>query len=227
VYLAILISFGILLIWAAVVGVVSTALQLSNAGAVGISVILLLLTSIWAGFDAHKIEFKKYKTSLGSTIHGGVGVFAGVLALWIIFFPWYLYSRGKILSGRAEPKYKYKDTITIMKNNRKKINSGLWGLGIITVGLIFFCLFFRVVILTNDFKIVAKKHPTFSNTFVNLDDLLKRYNKAIEKYNSERFDPARRPLETYLREQALDPALYEEFCEKGLIVPKEEDIANK
>lgn len=59
-------------------------------------------TALWTGVDAHKIEFKKYKTSLGSTVYGGGGVFAAVLLVWIIFFPWYLYSRGKILSGKAK-----------------------------------------------------------------------------------------------------------------------------
>ena len=103
---------------------------------IGMMAIVLITTAIWAGLDARKIEFKKYKTSLGSTIYGGGGVFAGVLLLWIIFFPWYLYSRDKILSGRAELKDKYKgeiikesditreDAITVMKSGRKKSNSG-------------------------------------------------------------------------------------------------------
>ena len=53
----------------------------------------------------------------------------------------------------------------------------------------------------------------------------KRYNKALEKYNSERFDPARNPLATFLRNHAVDPALCEEFSEKGLMVPEGEDVA--
>ena len=149
-YLAILISFGILFIWAIIDIVISITFQLPENASIAISLIPLLLTSIWAGFDARKIEFKKYKTSLGSTIHGGGGVFAGVLALWIIFFPWYLYSRDKILSGRAELKDKCKgeimkesditreDAVTVMKNRRKKSNSGWWCLGVISVGFIFF-----------------------------------------------------------------------------------------
>ena len=84
---AILTTIGILFIWAVVGLVVSTALQLPDADVVGIGVIPLIATTIWACFDAHKIEFKKYKTSLGSTVYGGGGVFAAVLLLWIIFFP--------------------------------------------------------------------------------------------------------------------------------------------
>ena len=232
---AFLTTIGILFIWAIIDIVIFTTLQLPVDTGIAISLIPLLLTSLWAGLDARKIEFKKYKTSLGSITDGGGTVFIGVSLFWIIFFPWYLCSRDKILSGRAELKDKYKgeimkesditreDAITVMKSRRKKSNRFWWGLGVITVGLIFFCLFFRVIILTNDFTVVAKKHPTFSNTFVNLEDLIERYNKAIEEYNSERFDPARSPFETYLRNHAIDPTLCEEFYEKGLMAPKEAD----
>jgi hypothetical protein len=302
-YRAILISIGILFIWAIVDVVIFTTLQLPMDTSIAISLIPLLLTSIWAGFDARKIEFKKYKTSLGSTIYGGGGVFAAVLVFWIVFFPWYLFSRDKILSGRAKLKDGYEDealkggemmeenkdyqsmaredAITVMQSRRKKSNSGWWALGVITVGLIFFFLFFRILIIPDDFTVVAKKHPTFSNTFINLDDFIKRsnealeeynkpiekYNKAVEKYNKalekykskyskilvvppermdeywkdkeecekaiEEFDEAeaeynnvkstRDSFETHLRHNAVDPALYEELYEKGLIGPKKED----
>lgn len=238
-YRAILISIGILFIWAIIDIVIFTALQLPGDASIAISLIPLLLTSIWAGFDARKIGFKKHKTSLGSTIYGGGGVFAGVLLLWIIFFPWYLYSRGKILSGRAEPKDEYKDeimeeddmtredAITVLRSRRKKKNRGWWGLGIITVGLIFFCLFFRVVTFSNDFTVIAKKHPTFSNTFVDLEDYIKRGNDAIEQYNSDGLNQymSQSSLETYIRRHGIDPAVYNELWEKGLIGPKEEDVA--
>jgi len=135
-------------------------LQLPDDDVVGIGIILLIATSIWAGFDAHKIEFKKYKTSLGSTVYGEGGVFAAVLLLWIIFFPWYLFSRDKILSGKAKLKDKYEgeilkggemmeenkeyqsmareDAMAVLKSRRKK--SKFWYvLGVITAGLIIFC----------------------------------------------------------------------------------------
>lgn len=238
---AFLTTIGILFIWAIVDVVIFTTLQLPMDTSIAISLIPLLLTSIWAGFDARKIEFKKYKTSLGSTIYGGGGVFAGVLLLWIIFFPWYLYSRDKILSGRAELKDKYKgeiikesditreDAITVMKSRRKKSNSGWWGLGVITVGLIFFFLFFRILILPGDFIVTAKKHPTFSNTFVDFEDFVKRSNKAAKEHLIEDAIATSiglgggSSLETHLRRHAIDPALYEELWEKGLIVPKKED----
>ena len=114
------------------------------------------------------------------------------------------------------------DAVAVLRSRKKK-NGGWWGLGIITVGLIFFFLFFRILILQGDFTVIAKKYPTFSSTFVDLEDFIKRCNKATEKYNSERFNPTRNSLETYLRSHAIDPALYEELYEKGLIVQKEED----
>jgi len=107
------------------------------------------------------------------------------------------------------------DAIAVLKSRRKK--SKFWYvLGVIAVGLIFFCLFFRVVTFSNDFTVIAKKHPTFSNTFVDLDNFIKRCNEATKEYNKDRFD-SNRNLETYLRSYAIDPALYEELCEKGLI----------
>jgi len=114
------------------------------------------------------------------------------------------------------------DAVAVSRSRKKK-NSGWWGLGIITVGLIFFFLFFRIIISQGDFTVIAKKHPTFSSTFVDLDDFIKRSNKAIEKYNSESFFPNRNSFETYLRNYAIDPALHEELFEKGLIAQKEED----
>lgn len=95
-------------------------------------------------------------------------------------------------------------------------------LGVIAAGLIFFCLFFRVVTLSGDFTVIAKKHPTFSNTFVNLDDYIKRGNRAIEKHNADGriSSTQQRPLENYLLEQNLDVELWKEFMEKGLMVQK-------
>lgn len=93
-------------------------------------------------------------------------------------------------------------------------------LGVITTGLILFFFFFRVVILPGDFIVIAKKHPTFSNTLVNLDDYIKRSNQAVEEYNMLRFVNST-PFEDYLRNHSIDPELYKELREKGLIVPKE------
>lgn len=241
-YYAILTTIGTLFLWA-VFGVVSTALGLPDVVSI---VIPLIATSIWAGFDAHKIEFKKYKTSLGSTVYGGGGVFAAVLLLWIIFFPWYLFSREKILSGKAKLRDEYEgeflkgseimeenkeyqsmareDAMAVLKSRRKK--SKFWYvLGVITAGLIIFCLFFRVVTFSNDFTVIAKKHPTFSSTFVDLDDYIKRGNDAVEEYNADGLNPymSQSSLETYLRRHGIDPVVYNELWEKGLIGQKGED----
>jgi len=92
-------------------------------------------------------------------------------------------------------------------------------LGVIAVGLIFFCLFFRVVTFSNDFTVIAKKHPTFSRTFVDLDDYTKRGNDAVKDYNADALNPfmSQSSFETYLRRHGIDPVVYNELWEKGLI----------
>ena len=58
-------------------------------------------TSMWAGWDAHRMGLSRYKlggpTSVASTV-------LGCLLLWVVVFPWYLINRGKIRSGKAERK---------------------------------------------------------------------------------------------------------------------------
>ena len=62
--------------------------------------ILFGITSIWAGIDAKKIEFKRYK--LGAV--GPVGLFCLCYLLWTLVFPVYLWVRTKIKNGTAELK---------------------------------------------------------------------------------------------------------------------------
>ncbi|HUV40271.1 MAG TPA: SHOCT domain-containing protein [Sedimentisphaerales bacterium] len=74
-----------------------------------VTVTMVILTAIWAGFDAHKIELKKYKTP--GIEYGAYGALAIVLGLWIIGFPWYLSMRGKIKRGEAQLRDKYKGEV--------------------------------------------------------------------------------------------------------------------
>ena len=99
----------------------------------------------------------------------------------------------------------------------------------IAVGLIFFCLFFRVITFSNDFTVIAKKHPTFSNTFIDLEDYIKRGNDAIEQYNSDGLSPyiSQSSIETYIRRHGIDPMVYNELWEKGLIKSKGPDASEK
>ena len=55
-------------------------------------------TTIWATIDAKRIQLSKFKVSMPDT---PVAVFFTVLVLWIIFFPIYLVSRGKVRSGKV------------------------------------------------------------------------------------------------------------------------------
>jgi hypothetical protein len=116
------------------------------------------------------------------------------------------------------------EAIATLTSRRKK---GIFRyiIGIIIAGLIFFCLFFRVVTVNNDFTLIAKKHPTFSSTFIDLEDYIKRGNEAIEEYNRDgRYSyRSQSPIETYIREHGLDPEIYNELQEKGLLVMKSKD----
>lgn len=60
---------------------------------------LVLLSSIWASFDAASIKSKEYQSSMGNV--GPVGVFFLCLVLWIVVFPVYLVHRSRILAGAA------------------------------------------------------------------------------------------------------------------------------
>ncbi len=60
--------------------------------------IVVIISAIWAGFDASKINVSQYKSSVcKETWH----VVAGMLLLWIVVFPWYLNFSSKIKAGAA------------------------------------------------------------------------------------------------------------------------------
>jgi len=65
-----------------------------------ITMALFLLSSIWASFDAGKLDAKKFKSKLMKASPGMV--FIGCLLLWIVVFPWYLYFRSQIKAGLVE-----------------------------------------------------------------------------------------------------------------------------
>lgn len=58
-------------------------------------ILLVLITSIWAGADAGTHKISKYEQGLG----GPATVFFGSLLLWILVFPWYLAIRSRIRAG--------------------------------------------------------------------------------------------------------------------------------
>ena len=92
---AILITLGLFILM-----VLITAIT-DSTGGMGL---IIIGSSIWAAFDASKIEAKKYKIFLG----GPVQTFFGCLLLWIVAFPLYLHTKGKIERGGAELKEKYR-----------------------------------------------------------------------------------------------------------------------
>src|SRR6185437_6013782 len=56
----------------------------------------VLGTAIWAAIDSSKIGLKRYKSGIS---YGPVGLFFGMLLLWIVAFPWYLIVRNGIRRG--------------------------------------------------------------------------------------------------------------------------------
>lgn len=58
---------------------------------------MVVVSAVWAGWDASRIGLGKYKTGLSSP----TVVFIGGLVLWIVAFPWYLVVRQKIAAGQV------------------------------------------------------------------------------------------------------------------------------
>ncbi len=58
---------------------------------------MIVISAVWAGWDASRIGLGKYKTGLSSP----TVVFIGGLVLWIVAFPWYLVVRQKIAAGQV------------------------------------------------------------------------------------------------------------------------------
>jgi hypothetical protein len=56
-------------------------------------------TTLWAAIDSSKIELKRYRNGVGP-----VAFFFLCWMAWMIGFPWYLWMRHKILTGKAELK---------------------------------------------------------------------------------------------------------------------------
>ena len=68
---------------------------------------LVVLTSVWASFDASKIKAKNYYTAASP-----VTVLVGGLLLWIFTLPWYLYVRSNIKAGN----YAKRETTSIKED---------------------------------------------------------------------------------------------------------------
>ncbi len=58
---------------------------------------LILLSTIWATWDASRIGLSRYDTALRSPFT----VLFGCLFFWVIVFPWYFVVRQKIMDGTA------------------------------------------------------------------------------------------------------------------------------
>ena len=65
--------------------------------------ILIIATAIWAAKEASKLNLYQYKSTKWISTKP-VSIFFGVLILWIIIFPYFLYIRSKAINGLAELK---------------------------------------------------------------------------------------------------------------------------
>ena len=66
---------------------------------------IIIISGIWSAIDSRKIGLQKYKSGLS---YNPVVLFICILGIWIIAFPWYLIVRGKILTGKAVLKDKFR-----------------------------------------------------------------------------------------------------------------------
>lgn len=64
--------------------------------------ILVVCTSIWAAYDASKLEAKKYQYPAMMGAYGPIGTAFLCLFMWIVFFPLYLHHRSCIIAGVAK-----------------------------------------------------------------------------------------------------------------------------
>ena len=62
-----------------------------------LSWILIGVTSLWAGIDSKKIGLYRYKLGISCR---PLPLFCLCYLLWIFVFPWYLWARSKIKSGK-------------------------------------------------------------------------------------------------------------------------------
>jgi hypothetical protein len=60
--------------------------------------LIVIGSATWTAIDSKKIGLTHYKSGIS---YPPIGLFFGILAVWIIAFPWYLTVRGQILRGAA------------------------------------------------------------------------------------------------------------------------------
>lgn len=89
------------------IGLLAVSVLLTALLRVNITLLLVVVSSIWAAIDSSKVQLKKYKSGISST---PLVLFVDCALLWIVGFPWYLSMRYKIKNGLAELKYEYKTT---------------------------------------------------------------------------------------------------------------------
>jgi len=63
--------------------------------------VMVVASAVWVLIDARRLRLQRYRTGLTSPAVATVGV----LALWFLFFPWYLVTRHRILAGEIHPRY--------------------------------------------------------------------------------------------------------------------------
>jgi hypothetical protein len=84
------------------IGLLAFAFALGSfAGTLGMGLVLLsmLVTSVWAAFDSSSLRLREYTTKLAAH---PVVLAIEMLLLWIITFPWYLVVRSKIQAGQLD-----------------------------------------------------------------------------------------------------------------------------
>jgi hypothetical protein len=67
-------------------------------GPIEVMILMLLGTAAWAAYDSKGIGLQRYKSGISLS---PPALFAGIVLMWIVAFPWYLIVRGQIKAGSA------------------------------------------------------------------------------------------------------------------------------
>jgi len=132
-----------------------------------------------------------------------------------------------MMEENKKPKHDEREFNRCVKKDKKKDNIQSWVLLVIFLGLLLFLLSFHIVTFTDsktnnwDFAIVAKDHLSFSNTIVNVSELLKKYNEAVKEYNAKLFFVGKEDFDEILRRKGINPVLRNKLVERGIIVIKD------
>lgn len=165
----------------------------------GILILLIVIgTSIWVLFDAKSIGAKRGQIK-GLANMGPVGWFLTCLGIWIIAFPLYLVKRNEFRKINQGLKI---DESTEFAN-KNKVTFSIAGI-VVGIVILLFLVGFHIVMYSGGVTLIPKEHLSFSETIVDVDDLIRQYNN--------------RDFGQILRGEGVNLYLVRKLEDKGIIV---------